>query len=168
MTAHGACIAWASTARDKSRPPIITLHPSLLEGKERPDPWCISPDWLGPSLVFDALIHECIHIHVEYNLGGHQGPTSHNDKRWLRQVNRIAPLLGFHGIRMGLSKTMRVPDPDAPRTLRGKMATRVIRGCTGTVPFTVGAGFPGSLRRYLGQADTYYREQQLPLGAPHL
>ena len=39
LTAHGDCVAWASTARDKSRPPIITLHPSLLRGTEKEEPW---------------------------------------------------------------------------------------------------------------------------------
>jgi len=166
LTAHGGCIAWSSTARDKSRPPIITLHPSLLQASEEENPWGIPAEWLGPSLVFDTLLHECIHVHIGYNLGGHNGPTSHNNKRWVRQVTRIAPLLGFHGIRFGISKTMRVPDRDAPRTSRGKPATRVVRGYTGNVPFAVGAGFPQSLRSYLGQASDYYRKKHLPPGAP--
>lgn len=61
---------------------------------------------------------------------------------------------------------MRVPDLEAPRTVRGKVATRVVRGCTGNVPFAAGAGFPESLRRYLGRADEHYRLQRLPPGAP--
>jgi len=167
LTAHGSCIAWASTAGDKSRPPIITLHPSLLRGSEKPDPWDIDRAWLGPSLVFDTLLHECIHVHIDYNLGGHDSrSSSHNCKRWVRQINRLSRLLGFRDIRFGLSKTMRVPDPGAPLTPRRKVATRVVRGCTGNVPFRVGAGFPQSLRCYLHQADSYYRNQQLPPGAP--
>lgn len=168
LTAHGSCVAWASTARDKSRPPIITLHPSLLRGTEKENPWGIPPERLGQSLAFDTLLHECIHVHIEYNLGGSTGSTSHNCPRWVRQINRLAPLLGFKGIRFGISKTIRVPNPNAPRTKRGKIATRVVRGCTGNVPFTIGAGFPNSLRSYLGQGDQYYRQQQLPPGAPHL
>jgi hypothetical protein len=166
LTAHGSCTAWASTARDKSRPPIITLHPSLLQASEKENPWDIPAAWLGPSLVFDALLHECIHVHIDYNLGGHDGPSSHNCKRWVRQVNRLTPLLGFRGIRFGLSKTVRVPDPDSPPTPRGKVATRVVRACMGNVPFPVGAGFPDALRRYMGEADTYYRMKKLPVGAP--
>lgn len=82
LTAHGSCTAWASTALDKSRPPIITLHPSLLHGTEKENPWGLPPAWLGPSLAFDTLLHECIHVHIDYNLGGHQGTSSHNCKRW--------------------------------------------------------------------------------------
>jgi hypothetical protein len=76
------------------------------------------------------------------------------------------PLLAFEGIGCGLSKAMRAPDPNAPRTPTGKVTTRVVRGCTGNVPFAVGAGFPDSLRRHLGQADHYYGKKQLPAGAP--
>lgn len=166
LTAHGRCIAWASTARDKSRPPIITLHPSLLAATEKPEPWGIPGDWLGPSLVFDTLLHECIHVHIDYNLGGHDGRTSHDCERWIRQVNRIAPLLEFQEVCFGISQTVRVPDPSAPRTARGKVATKVVRRGTGTVPFAVGSGFPFSLRCYLGIADEYYRKKQLPPGAP--
>jgi hypothetical protein len=168
LTAHGGCIAWASTARDRTRPPIVTLHPSLLGGTEKADPWGISPDWLGPSLVFDTLLHECIHIHIDYNLGGHDGRNSHDCKRWMRQVNRLAPQLGFVDIHVGISKTIRVPDYSAPLTQRGNVPTRVVRRTTGNVPYRIGAGFPGSLRRYLGQADEHYRKQRLPPGAPPL
>ena len=168
LTAHGSCVAWASTARDKSRPPIITLHPSLLRGTEREEPWDIPADWLGPSLAFDTLLHECMHVHIEYNLGGQDGRTSHDCKRWMRQANRIAPLLGFRDIHFGITKTVRVPDYSAPRTVRGKVATRVVRQCTGNVPHRVAAGFPRTLRTFLGQDDEYYRKTTLPPGAPLL
>jgi hypothetical protein len=166
LTAHGNCIAWASTARDKSRPPIITLHPSLLQGTEKEDPWRIPPDWLGPSLVFDTLLHECIHVHIDYNLGGHGGEGSHDTKRWMRQINRIARLLEFRTVRFGITRTVRVPDYSAPRTVRGKVATRVVRRTTGNVPHRVAAGFPQSLRKFTGQAQEHYRNNVLPRGAP--
>ena len=168
LTAHGACIAWASTVRDRSRPPIITLHPSLLRGTEKENPWKIPADWLGSSLVFDTLLHECIHVHIEYNLGGHDGRNSHDCKRWVRQSNRIAPLLGFRDVRFGVTRTVRVPDYSAPRTVRGKVATRVVRQSTGNVPHRVAAGFPQSLRSFLGQAGDHYRKKTLPPGAPAL
>jgi hypothetical protein len=168
LTAHGHCVAWASTARDKSRPPIVTLHPSLLLGSEKVDPWGLPPKWLGSSLAFDTLLHECIHVHIDYNLGGHDGRNSHDCKRWMRQVNRIAPLLGFADIHVGVSRTVRVPDPSAPLTPRGKVPTRVVRRTTGNVPHRVGAGFPHSLRCYLGQAEEHYGKRRLPTGAPPL
>ena len=165
LTAHGKCVAWSNTARDKSRPPIIALHPSLLQPSEKLEPWGLKADWFGPSLVFDVLLHECIHTHIEYNLGGHDGRSSHDCSRWIRQVNRIAPLLGFEGIRFGGTELVRLPDPTAPLTARGNVATKVVRRATGTVPFAVAAGFPGSLRHHLGQAADYYRTQSLPDGA---
>jgi hypothetical protein len=168
LTPHGGCVAWSSTARDRSRPPIINLHPSLLGGTEKSDPWGIIPEHLGPAFVFDTLLHECIHIHIDYNLGGHEGATSHNCPRWVRQVNRLAPLLGFKGARAGISKTIRVPDPSAPRTVRGKIATRVVRGTAGNIPFKVAAGFPQSYRRHFGTYHTHYSQNVLPAGAPCL
>jgi hypothetical protein len=168
LTPHGGCVAWASTSPDRSRPPLMNLHPSLLGGTESREPWGISARHLGPAFAFDTLLHESIHIHIEYNLGGHDGRTSHNSPRWIRQVNRLAPLLGFEGVKAGVSKTMRVPDPAAPRTARGKVATRVVRGTVGNIPFAVAAGFPQSYRNYFGTADDYYSRNRLPRGAPQL
>jgi hypothetical protein len=166
LTPHGGCVAWASTISDNSRPPIITLHPSLLRGSEKENPWGITREWLGPAMVFDTILHECIHIHINCNLGGRMGSSSHNCKRWIRQVNRIAPLLGFQGVHMGISKAMRVPIEPPKFTKRGKRVTRVVRGYFGNVPFTVGAGFPGSFRSYFGRAGDYYGNNHLPPGAP--
>lgn len=166
LTAHGGCLAWASTVRDKSRPPIINLHPSLLGGTEKENPWGIAPEWLGPSLAFDTLLHECIHVHIEYNLGGHDGRSSHDCPRWIRQVNRLAPMLGFQGIRFGGTKLKRIPIPGSPLTARGKRPTKVVRVSLGNVPFKIAASFPESLRAYLGQAEDHYRNNQMPPGAP--
>ena len=113
-----------------------------------------------------SLLHECIHIHINCNLGGHVGSSSHNCKRWVRQVNRIAPLLGFEGVQMGTSRAKRVPVEPPQFTKRGKLVTRVVRGHFGNVPFIVGAGFPGSLRKHFGRAADYYRFNRLPPGVP--
>ena len=143
LTAHGGCVAWAvQTSSDRSRPPIINLHPSLLHPSEIAEPWGIPENWFGPSLVFDSLLHECIHVHVRYNLGGERGRSSHDCTRWVRQVNRIAPLIGFGGLRAGPAKVMRVPDKTRPLSKRGKRPTKVVRVTTGNVPFFAIAGFP--------------------------
>lgn len=168
FTEYGACIAWSSTIRDKSRPPIITLHPVLLQRHQKADPWGIPTSCLGPSLVFDTLLHECIHIHIDYNLGGTDGGTSHNCNRWIRQVNRLAPMLGFDGIDAARTKVVRVPDTTLPPTARGKVATRVQRQCLGSIPFRVAAGFPSALRMYRNEAINYYTRDTLPAGAPTL
>lgn len=169
LTAHGGCVAWASTVTDRSRPPIITLHPSLLEASDNNEkPWGIPASWLGPSLVFDTLLHECIHVHVGSNLGGPEGRSSHDCKRWVRQVNRLAPLLGFMDVDAGHTKTIRVPVPGGKRGARGKLPTRVVRRTVGNVPFYAVAGFPRAMRVYRSQADEHYSQQRLPVGAPRL
>lgn len=164
LTEYGSCVAWASTTRDKSRSPVITLHPSLLQHHAKKNPWGIPSGWIGPSLVFDTLLHECIHLHIDHNLGGTEGRTSHDCKRWARQVNRLAPLLGFREIYAAPTKTMRVPDSSAPRTARGKPATKVVRRSIGNVPFKCVAGFPSALRVHLCAASDHYRSQTLPPG----
>ncbi len=168
LTDYGSCIAWASTERDKTRPPIITLHPALLEAQQKPCPWGIPNSHLGSSLVFDTILHECIHVHIDYNLGGTHGRTSHDCDRWVRQVNRLAPLLGFEGIEAGRTKLVRVKDDSLPRTVRGKVATRVVRQCTANVPFKAVCRFPVGLRSHLGQAAEHYGACCLPQGAPKL
>ncbi|MBX9791029.1 MAG: hypothetical protein K2Y37_19085 [Pirellulales bacterium] len=168
LTEHGGCVAWASASHDKSKPPVITLHPSLLRGSEKKRPWGIDARWLGPSLAFDTLLHECMHAHIDYNLGGQTGRTSHDCERWTRQVNRIAKLMGFEGIHAGRTKCVRVPDRNAPRTVRGKFATTVVRKTLGNIPFRAVASFPQGLREHLGLAAAYYSMQKLPDGVPRL
>jgi hypothetical protein len=82
-------------------------------------------------------------------------------------VNRLIPLLGFAGVLAGESKTVRVPDPDAPLTVTGKPATKVARITTGNVPFSAVSTFPYQLRVHLGTAAGYYRGRQ-PAGSPSL
>lgn len=168
FTEYGGCVAWSSTVRDKTRPPIITLHPALLHPMRKKSPWGIPGPCLGPSRVFDTLLHECMHVHIDYNLGGADGRTSHDCKRWIRQVNRLAPLLGFDDIRAARTNVVRVPDTSLPLTARGKTATRVTRQCTGNIPFNVAAGFPSALRKHFGQSWDYYSNGRLPQGAPQL
>src|SRR5262245_5712966 len=68
LTPHGCSLG--RVRLDRGRPPVLTLHPSLFGGTERPDPWGIPPQWLGPRFAFDVLLHELIHLSVEYRLGG--------------------------------------------------------------------------------------------------
>src|SRR5262245_13045592 len=52
LTPYGGCVAWSSCATNKSRPPIIALHPALLGEGEKPAPWSIPRAQLGPALVY--------------------------------------------------------------------------------------------------------------------
>lgn len=168
LTEYGGCVAWASSVADRSRQPVITLHPSLLSSDGPKPPWGIPRSWLGEALAFDTLLHECMHVHINTRLGGRDGPTSHNCERWVRQANRLAPMLGFDGIMFGRSKVVRVPIKGGIRGPRGKLPTRVVRVSTGNVPFAIGAGFPQSLRQFLGLAATHYPSNTLPDGMPRL
>jgi len=109
-----------------------------------------------------------MHIHIDYNLGGTDGTTSHNCNRWMRQVNRLAPILGFDGIVAGRTKVKRVPDPSLGMTVTGKVATQVQRVCLGNIPFRAAAVFPAGLRKHFGQAFKYYSKNEMPSGAPKI
>jgi hypothetical protein len=141
LTAHGRCLG---LTRMDIEAPIITLHPSILGGTEKANPWRRDPAWLGPAYAFDVLLHEMIHISVNYIVGTGQGTTSHNCEGWIGEVNRIAPLLGLDGIEAGKSTTARVDG-------------KVKRITTGNIPFSAVSMFPYELREHLGTADQYYR-----------
>lgn len=161
LTPHGACLGYTWTAG----PPVIVLHPSLLGGTEKQNPWGVPPAWLGPSFAFDVLLHEAVHVAVAHCLGGWRGKgeTSHNNDAWIEEVNRLAPLLGFQGVEAGRTRPRRVPVEGEPRTRRGNLPTRVARVAAGNLPFWAVATFPRGLRMHLKLADAFYRSRNLPL-----
>jgi hypothetical protein len=77
------------------------------------------------------------------------------------EVNRLAPLLGLHGITASRNTVRRVPT-GGPPTKRGKVPTKVARGTDDGLPFQVVAGFPRDYRCHLGTADRFYRKGRLP------
>jgi hypothetical protein len=154
LTAHGKCLGYTHTADA----PVIVLHRSLWRGTEKSNPWGVSASWLGPAFAFDVLVHEAIHVSVECCQGGWRGKgkTSHNNDAWIAEVNRLAPLLGLHGVEAGRSRIRRVPI-EGPKTPRGKPPTKAARVAGGNVPFGAVATFPYGMRQHLGMADDFYR-----------
>jgi hypothetical protein len=147
LTAHGRCLG---LTKSSLRPPTITLHPSILGGTEKDNPWGVVPSWLGRAFAHDVLLHEMIHISVNYVVGPGRGSSSHNCDGWIAEVNRLAPLLGLAAT-MSRSKTRRID---------GKVVRACDERCT---PFEVAATFPYGLRDYLGTADEYYRSNMCPV-----
>jgi hypothetical protein len=91
-------IIWGSTPQDRSlgyysrTENLIVLHKNLM----RPIYPTGSLKWelrhLNKRLVRDVLLHEMIHQKV-HQTGGWVGETSHNNDRFVGEVNRIAKLL---------------------------------------------------------------------------
>jgi hypothetical protein len=158
ITPHGRCLG---LTRMTDRP-VITLHPSLLGGSEKANPWGVDPAWLGMAYAFDVLLHESIHVAQHCLHGGGVGPTSHNNTAWIAEVNRIAPLLGMGGVSAGRSRTKRVPI-GGQTTVTGKPATKVVRQSDGNLPHDAIARFPHAVRVLFGNADRYYRGNTLPV-----
>lgn len=67
---------------------VITLHSGLLES-ERANLWGLDA-WAGQQIASDALLHAMIHQRLGL---GECSLSSHNDSRWVDEVNRIAPLV---------------------------------------------------------------------------
>ena len=155
MTKWSRCLGWCKFS--EGRPPHIIIHPTLFgsgESNIKP-PWGLKHEWLGKRLVFDVLLHECIHMAVQYRLGGYEGPTSHNNEQWIAEVNRICPLIGLKGIEAGRQVAKRV-------TIKGKSGTLVKKVDEGNVPFNVVAAFPHGIRVHQKTASKFYKRGRLP------
>ena len=165
ITPHSGCLAWCSSSDE--RPPRMAIHPTLFGVREdgEKSPWGVPPSWFGKRFVFDALLHECIHASVHYRLGGHDGPSSHNNEPWIAEVNRIAPLLGFRNVNAARQLPKRVPIP-GEFTKTGKPATRVQKVSDGNIPFSAAAMFPRALRVHYGSANGFYRRGRFPIDMP--
>jgi hypothetical protein len=144
LTAHGGCLGW--TQSSIAKPPTIMLHPSIWGGTEKEDPWGIPPDILGARYALDVLLHESMHVSVNYRLGGPSaGDSSHNNPEWIAEVNRIAPLIGLPGVQAACSAVKR----------EGKKTRRV---CDGNIPLRAAARFPYAVRELRGELG-YYRDR---------
>jgi hypothetical protein len=149
LTPHGHCLGL--TWSNLSKPPLITLHPSMLGGTEKLNPWGVSHHLLGKCYAYDTLLHECMHVSVNYLLGGSgDGESSHNCPAWIAELNRIAPMLGFHDVQAEMTKPGRV-----------KGETKVKRLTTGNIPLKVVSRFPRSLREHY-QDFSFYEKRVLP------
>ena len=93
-------IIWGSSLQDKSlgyysvTENLIYLHKNLM----RPIYPSNDLKWgiinLNKKLASDVLLHEMIHQMI-YQTGGWEGRDSHNNNRFVEEVNRIAKLLGL-------------------------------------------------------------------------
>ena len=196
LTPYSHGFSWLQTQGDA---PLLFLHPRLFatagldrqKHKKATKVWGVSSAWFGPHLLGDVILHECLHAHLTYNKGGAIGPTSHNNPGWVAEVNRLLPLLGFHQLRAGRSKTVRVPVAGRGRNRRPESdghggPSRVERTTDGNIPFKAVSGFPTGVRRWLQNlheteeiaaaeqqllaanatlaAEAYYRQDGLPFG----
>lgn len=149
ITPYGHCIGQtqAEVGASAGEPPVVTLHPTLFRK--------------GLRYAFDVLLHECIHVEIICNQGGHTGETSHNSDEWVAEVNRLAPLIGIAGVAAARTKVRRIPIADAEPNERGKRPTMVARATDGNIPMQALATFPHGVREHLGLMN-YYEDRTLP------
>lgn len=89
LTLQGDSLGYYSAAEN-----LIYLHHHLL----RPIyPTCHlkwDAEHMNKELASDVLLHEMIHQRI-HQTGGWEGETSHNNERFVEEVNRISKLLGL-------------------------------------------------------------------------
>lgn len=120
ITPYGRAIADASGAMGR-----IRFHPQTRNHSQ--------------SAMWDILLHECIHINIDHNLGGHSNKrSSHQSIEWVNECNRLAPLLGLGHLRASLPKSKRIMVDG-----ESKVRKVVLDEC---VPLKVLAGFPATWR----------------------
>jgi hypothetical protein len=158
LTEWGGCLGKTRSANDG--PPIVKLHPALvLPAAEHP--WGYSPDVLGRPFAYHVLLHECVHVAVNYLYGGYEGLpgcrsywTSHNNPLWVGEINRLAPLIGYEGDPFTMRLPRRVPAGGVGKS--GKPLTRSVRCQEGNAPNI--EHFPHNLPGM----TSFYRNGELP------
>lgn len=129
-----AWLGWCDPVKLDST--VIHLHPQLLGSEGGGNPWGVPEAWLGERWAFDVLLHEATHIRVAQSSGGrHRGSSPHDNRFWVSEVNRLAPMLGFRNL------------------VAGRLNDRTARA---NVPFQQVELFPYGYRKLTGTAAEHY------------
>jgi hypothetical protein len=93
-------IIWGSTPNDRNlgyylvAENLICLHKNLMRPIYPTNPLKWEFRHFNKKKAGDVLLHEMIHQRI-HQTGGWVGETSHNNERFVAEVNRIAKLLGM-------------------------------------------------------------------------
>ncbi len=140
-------IIWGSTLHVKSlgyyhvTENLIYLNKNLLRPVYPTNDLKWGIRHLNKRVASDVLLHEMIHQRVRQT-GGWVGGTSHNNERFVEEVNRIAKLLGMN-IKARIIKQ---------KTIQDKLIWYVEPGCLTLKELS---DFPYSSRNY----NYYYKKQ---------
>jgi hypothetical protein len=94
-------IIWKATPQNRSlgyyerTGNLIVLHNTLMRPMYPTTGLTWDPRRLNTRLISDVLLHEMIHQKI-HQAGGWIGENSHNNERFVYEVNRIANLLGLN------------------------------------------------------------------------
>jgi hypothetical protein len=167
LTEYGHCLGWTRSAADG--PPIIKLHPAVVSPAPRPPAlehlpiWGFPPTWFGLAFAYDVLLHECIHVTVNYLHGGWETLsarrsywTSHNNPVFVAECNRLAPGLGYTGDPFTMKVPTRVIIPGV-FTKSGTPKTKTVRIQAGNAPDfeRFPYSLPGRSARYLARTLSF-------------
>ena len=145
LTGWGGCVGYTRSA--DMRQPVIKLHPSTIAPASR-NAWGGIP--AGVTYASEVLLHELVHVGVNYTRGWGAGDSSHNNDGWISEINRISPLIGLGQINAGRVVAKRVKEA-------GEKRGKVQKVPTGDLTQGDLAKWPHCLR-----SDDYYKTA-LPL-----
>jgi len=97
---------------------LIYLHTTLVRPKYPKLTLRLDISNLNRKLASDVLLHEMIHQRI-HQTGGWVGDTSHNNERFVEEVNRIAKLLGLNIVAKVIES----------KTVEGKLRRYAEPGC---------------------------------------
>jgi len=89
LTLQGESLGYYKAAEN-----LIYLHRHLLRPMYPTNDLKWNADHMNKNLASDVLLHEMVHQKI-YQTGGWEGETSHNNERFVEEVNRISKLLGL-------------------------------------------------------------------------
>jgi hypothetical protein len=147
LTAYGHCIGLTHARREAL--PVVTLHPIIWTGGADPD---APPRPHGPRYALDVVIHDLLHVHILYVLGGWRGKSSHDSPLWCSEIMRLSPRLELSAFQAAPTVRRRVKMPDGT----SKMKRATPEGCAEMADI---ARWPHAFR-----PEGYYKEarQGLP------
>jgi hypothetical protein len=149
LTAYGHCLG--QTMPKPEQQPVITLHPAIWRRSWTNDAhgWAasITP---GPRYTLDVVLHELIHVEVEYLLAGHHGKSSHDNPEWCGAIERASKRLA--------GTMLELPRFKAQPTKRIRQNRRQLRRTPeGCISMNDCCHWPESLRE-----SSYYGAREVP------
>lgn len=161
VTGYGACLG--NTRTNDNAQPIIRLHPSTIvpatarkNEKIRPSLFGYPRSALGLMFAYEVLLHELVHVAVDYLVGRGRGDSSHNCEGWCSEVNRISPQIGISDATAMLTTVKRIP-VEGSFTKTGKPETKTAKVTGGNLNLGTISRWPHAMRE-----DEYYTKEDPP------
>jgi protein gp37 len=153
LTSYGHCLGFTQNKKNENNPPVVTLHPAIWSPAGHGTGWSRTIP-AGRRYALDVVLHELIHVEVNYLMRGRSGKSSHDCIEWCQAITTASQKLK--------GTMLELPPFRAAPTKRyrenGRQARRTPDGCLSMEQI---AGWPHSVRE-----PSYYGSRALPWSRP--